>query len=122
MPSSFVRKYSHWLNVSTGAVESRPVDKPWNPSPDNWVLTREDSRNILSRYGCFLIDPHSLTVKTLSTILSPIESAFHIDIVFNQANRALCLDLPRFSLSFTYAEGESVIRSKDYTGMCIDES
>ena len=28
VPSSFVRNHSHWLNLSTGAVEFRPVDKP----------------------------------------------------------------------------------------------
>jgi hypothetical protein len=121
VPISFIRNYSHWLNVSTGNIEFRPVDKPWMPSPGNWVLTRNNGRNILSRDGCYLIDPHSSTGTTLSAFLKPIESTFNLDIVFHQANHALVLDLPRFSLSFTLAEGESAIRSKHYSGMCIDE-
>jgi hypothetical protein len=121
VPISFIRNYSHWLNFSTGNIEFRPVDKPWMPSPGNWVLTRNNGRNILSRDGCYLIDPHSSTGTTLSAFLKPIESTFNLDIVFHQANHALVLDLPRFSLSFTLAEGESAIRSKHYSGMCIDE-
>ena len=121
IPSSFLQSYSHWLNVSTGTIEFRPVAKPWTPSTDNWLLTQNNGRSVLSRDKSFLIDPYSCTAKALSAILNPIELADNVDIVFHQDDRAVVLDLPRFSLLFTLAEGESAIWSKHYSGMCIDE-
>ncbi|KAK4101180.1 hypothetical protein N658DRAFT_516062 [Parathielavia hyrcaniae] len=111
VPSSFVRGYSHWLNLSTGAVEFRPVKRPWVSSTNNWTLTREGGRNILSRQGQgqYLIDPHSPTAEAISTYLGPIEATSNVDMIF------------QFSISFTLAEGESSIRSKHYSGMRIDE-
>ncbi|KAK4120622.1 hypothetical protein N657DRAFT_665989 [Parathielavia appendiculata] len=123
VPASFARNYSHWMNLSTGAVEFRPVNEPWASSPDNWILTRDGGRNILSRrgQGQYLINPHSLTAEAISTYLSPIEDTSNVDMIFQSASRVLALELSRFSISFTLAEGESSIRSKHYSGMCIDE-
>ncbi|KAK4182801.1 hypothetical protein QBC35DRAFT_395228 [Podospora australis] len=121
VPVSFKRNHSHWLNVSTGAIEFRPVGNPWAASSDSWILARDGHRNVLSRDGCYLIDPHSPTAEALSTILNPIEQKGNVDIVFHPDDRMVVLDLPRFSLSFMLVEGDSSIKSKHYSGMRIDE-
>lgn len=67
-------------------------------------------------------DRHSpLYQDILSAFLKPTESTPNLGMDFYQASRDLVLDLPRFTLSFTPAEGESTIKSKHYSGMCIDE-
>jgi hypothetical protein len=121
VPASFIRNYSHWLNLSTDAIEFRPVDEPWASSSDNWVLTRENGRSILSRHGQYLIDPHSTAAEAVSVYLNPIDSTTNVDMIFHPDRRTLVLDLPRFSISFTLVEGESTIKSKHYSGMSIDE-
>ncbi|KAH6623091.1 hypothetical protein F5144DRAFT_623147 [Chaetomium tenue] len=123
VPTSFISDYSHWVNLSTGVVEFRRADKPWVSSPynDNWVLTRTGGRNTLSRHGCYLIDPHSQTAEAILSYLNPIETRENINAIFHPSERMLVVDLPRYSLSFTLAEGDSSIKSKHYSGMCIDQ-
>ncbi|KAK3293166.1 uncharacterized protein B0H64DRAFT_327170 [Chaetomium fimeti] len=123
VPATFIRDYSHWVNLSTGVVEFRRADQPWVSSPDgdNWILTRAGGRKALSRHGCYLIDPHSSTAEALLSRLSPIETRENLNMIFHPADHVLIVDLPRFSLSFTLAEGDSSIKSKHYSGMCIDQ-
>ncbi|EAQ83711.1 hypothetical protein CHGG_10115 [Chaetomium globosum CBS 148.51] len=124
VPTSFISDYSHWVNLSTGVVEFRRADKPWVSSPDNdnWILTRTRSRNTLSRQGCYVIDPHSQTAEAILSHLNPIETRGNINTIFHPSKHMLVVDLPRYSLSFTLAEGNSSIKSKHYSGMCIDQS
>ncbi|AEO68380.1 uncharacterized protein THITE_2145549 [Thermothielavioides terrestris NRRL 8126] len=121
VPNSFKRGYSHWLDISKGIIEFRPLGEPWVRSSDNWLLERRGGCNTLTRNGCFLIDPHSPTAEAVSTFLSPIESIDNVDIIYHPEKHTAVIDLPRFSLSFTLLEGESMIRSKHYSGMRIDE-
>ncbi|KAK4130358.1 hypothetical protein BT67DRAFT_490504 [Trichocladium antarcticum] len=120
VPNSFVRRYSHWLNIATGNIEFRPATTPWVSSPDNWILTRDAERKSLSRAGCYLVDPHSATATVLSSILQPIAVLGNIDIVSHPAHKMVVVDLPRYLLSFTLVEGETSIRSKHYSSMRID--
>ncbi|KAL2261316.1 hypothetical protein VTK26DRAFT_4409 [Humicola hyalothermophila] len=119
-PASFTENHAHWLNCATWTIEFRPRTSPWTPSSDNWALINEDGRRVLTQAGRYLIEPQSKTSRALSEILSPIEASKHLDIIFNPENNTVVLDLPRFSLSFTLAEGEKSIKSKHYAGMCID--
>ncbi|KXX79354.1 hypothetical protein MMYC01_204711 [Madurella mycetomatis] len=121
VPASFVKNYAHWLRLGTRTIEFRPAKNPWTPSATNWVLTQENSCDVLRQGDYYLVDPHSLTATTLSKMLEPIESK-NLDIILHKVNRVVLLDLPRFSLSFTLVEGESNVRSKHYSGMCIDEN
>ncbi|GAB1318054.1 ubiquitinyl hydrolase 1 [Madurella fahalii] len=121
VPTSFANNYFHWLHLGTRVIEFRPANEPWATSATNWAVTKENGRNVLRRDECYLIDPHSPTAITLSNMLKPIESKENVDIIFHRANRIVVLDLPRYTLSFMLIEGESNMRSKNYSGMCIDE-
>jgi len=57
----------------------------------------------------------------ISALLNPLESTRHVNIIFHPANRTLVLDLPQFSLSFTLVKGKTIIKSKQYSGICIDK-
>lgn len=122
VPTSFAKNYAHWLRLGTRTIEFRPAEDPWTISATNWVLTQQNGCDVLRRGDCYLIDPHSLTATTLSKMVKPIESKKNVDIIFHGADRVVVLDLPRFTLSFTLDEGGSSVRSKHYSGMCIDES
>ncbi|KAL2159331.1 hypothetical protein VTH06DRAFT_2334 [Thermothelomyces fergusii] len=121
VPASFLRNYSHWLDLATGEIEFRPRHRPWESSDDSWTLTQIGGRKVLSRGGCYVLDPHSQTAEELFARLKPIETKENIDMIFHRDDRVLVVDLPRFSISFSLAEGGDVVRSKNYSGMCIDD-
>ncbi|KAK3937045.1 hypothetical protein QBC46DRAFT_320431 [Diplogelasinospora grovesii] len=125
LPESFVSNYAHWRNLSTDMMEFRPIGQPWTTCiGDNWVLVREnpDQDPVLKQGPRCVLDPHSKSAQHLSNILRPIEHLKHIDLIFDRGERVLTVDLPRYRISFTLAQGESIIRSKHYAGMCIDAS
>jgi hypothetical protein len=123
VPTSFIRDYSHWVNLSTRVVEFRRADEPWVSSPDdNWTLIWiAGGRNILSRHGCSLIEPNSQTAEAILSHLSPIETRENLNMVFHPSEHVLVIDLPRYLLSFTLGKGDSNIKSKHYSGMYIDQ-
>ncbi|KAK0630434.1 hypothetical protein B0T17DRAFT_589950 [Bombardia bombarda] len=120
--ATFLNDYSHWLNLATGDIEFRPTEQPWVSSADTWTLTRVGDRAVLMRDDSTVIDQNSKTALHLARILRSIESKIHIDLVFHEGTRVLSIELPRFGLSFTLAERESTIISKNHSRMCIDES
>jgi len=118
LPATFVTGYSHWMNLSNQVIQFRPVQQPWTSVPDNWAL----SSGILSKGACRVIDPCSNTAEQILKIMEPLESKYNIDYIFNSSVGSLEVELPRFSLSFTLARGDSVLHSKNYPGMCVNKS
>ncbi|KAK3689059.1 hypothetical protein B0T22DRAFT_513134 [Podospora appendiculata] len=100
LSTSFLSKYSRWINLSTGTIEFRPVDQPWKTSAtDAWNLITRGTWAELTKADRAVIDLNSPTARDLHNILEPIES-----------NGVLVIDLPRFDM-----------RSKSYAGMQIDD-
>ncbi|KAK3987282.1 hypothetical protein QBC44DRAFT_127707 [Cladorrhinum sp. PSN332] len=122
LPNSFVNDYAHWLKLSTGQVEFRPANRKWDSTPENWCLTREHGRHILRKGSLAVIDPSSPTAVLSHRILGRIESFWNINVIFNSDDSSLALELPRLSLSFQILQGETTVRSKNYTGMQISNS
>lgn len=121
LPSSFVEHSSHWVNLSTHVVQFRAADHPWVPTPDGWTLTQNEQSSILSKGACRVVDPHSTTADEILKITGPLESRYHTNCIFHHVPEApyLAVDLPRFSLTFRLDEGQSVLQSKIYPGMCV---
>ncbi|KAG7294015.1 hypothetical protein NEMBOFW57_004076 [Staphylotrichum longicolle] len=124
LPSSFVNNYAHWLNLLTDEIEFRPLDNRWQTSSENWRLVRSSGSNVsrLKRGSRFVIDSSSPTAELAHKILGCIESFWHIDTIFDRGDNVLLFELPRLCLSFSVGEGEAVVKSKNYTGMQIDQS
>ncbi|KAK0723613.1 hypothetical protein B0T26DRAFT_811927 [Lasiosphaeria miniovina] len=118
LPATFVKRYSHWMNLSNQVIQFRPVQQPWMSVPDSWAL----SSGILSKGVCRVIDPYSNTAEQILKIMEPLESKYNIDCIFNSNVDSLEVELPRFSLSFTLAREDSVLKSKNYPGMCVKKS
>ncbi|KAK4220947.1 hypothetical protein QBC38DRAFT_155242 [Podospora fimiseda] len=122
LPNSFIFDYSHWLNISTGQLEFRPIAKKWESAPEtNWCLTRENGKHILRKESRIVTDPSSATAVLSHKVLQNIESSGHIDVIFDTADKTLTLDLPRLSISFRIRQGETALRSMNYTSMVVDE-
>ncbi|KAK4182710.1 hypothetical protein QBC35DRAFT_546309 [Podospora australis] len=122
LPASFVQGYAHWKNISTGTIEFRPLSTPWDSSPQNWTMNLDGDHHVLRRENQIVIEPRSQTGMQLARLLRPLELKGHINLILNQAEKTLSVDLPRFGLSFSLSQGESCVRSKDYSGMIIDNN
>ncbi|KAK4459473.1 hypothetical protein QBC42DRAFT_299412 [Cladorrhinum samala] len=120
LPNSFVNDYAHWLNLSTGRVEFRPLAQKWKTTSENWCLTRENGKPMLKKGSLAVVDPSSPTAALCHRILGGIETLRDINVIFDSATKLLSLILPRLSISFQVRQGEIAVRSMNYTGMEID--
>jgi len=102
-PQAFVQGYAHWLEVKTGSVEWRPLLNAWTPTLQNWQMrSGSQGEKLLIRGPSKLIDLHTPTAKAVSTILSPLEHATHINITLNCKTEVLEVHLPRLKLDFFF--------------------
>lgn len=69
-----------------------------------------------------MIDIRSTTAKLVSRLLSPLETATHIHIMFDSERRGLLITLPRLKLDFFLKEGQTQIVCKQFRGMYIDSN
>jgi hypothetical protein len=121
-PRAFVQDYAHWLDKSTGLIEWRPLRDPWTSSPDNWQTETSDHKTFALSHGTKkLIDVRSPTAQAISKVLSPLEHATHIHIILNCKTRALEINLPRLKLDFLLKKPKSLLESKQFRGMVVDE-
>jgi len=120
-PQAFVQGYAHWLEVKTGSVEWRPLLNAWTPTLQNWQMrSGSQGENLLIRGPSKLIDLHTPTAKAVSTILSPLEHATHINITLNCKTEVLEVHLPRLKLDFFLRKGATQLESKQFRGMTVD--
>jgi hypothetical protein len=122
LPDSFVYNFAHWLNLSTKEVEFRPLAQKWETSPENWCLTRVPGKDVLRKGSQFVIEPSSSTTLLLHQILGAVAPRFGMDPIFDLETKSLSVELPMLSLYFSARQGDAVLRSKNYTGMEIDEN
>ncbi|KAH9030130.1 hypothetical protein EDB85DRAFT_2247266 [Lactarius pseudohatsudake] len=126
-PKAFVDDYVHWLDLSTGEIEFRPVESPWTPDPSNWRFTirADDTRSTFHKFSgdsaapVHLIDIRSATFQTISRVLSALESPEHI--VVTHTNQALEASLNRLRLVF-FINHNSELECRSIPGYVIDES
>lgn len=120
-PHAFVQDYAHWLELKTGLVEWRPLDYAWTQTQQNWQMRpHKNNMSMLSRGSSTLVDSHTPTAEAVSAVLSPLEQANHMHIIFNSRTQMLEVQLPRLKLEFFLENGSSQLESKQFRGMCVD--
>jgi len=68
-----------------------------------------------------VIDVRSPMAKTISKILNPLEQAVHIHIALDRSTGALGVHLPQMKLDFFLKDAQSMLESKQFRGMVVDE-
>ena len=127
-PEHFVRDYIHWLDLSTGELEFRPLESQWIPRPSNWRIhvqkPGKKTRIVLEKPSqgdspTRLIDIHSSTFGVVSRLLSPLESPTHI--IATHTARTLEISLPRFRLSF-FVNTTGELECRNMPGYVVDKT
>jgi hypothetical protein len=122
-PQSFIVNYTHWFDSAYETIEWRPLSNPWVASTSNWRTWHHgDQKFSLERSPMKLIDIRAPIAKAISNILSPLEHAIHIHIMFNFEKSLIEVHLPRLNLDFFMLENSSLLESKQFRGMAVDKN
>ncbi|KAJ8583955.1 hypothetical protein M405DRAFT_708883, partial [Rhizopogon salebrosus TDB-379] len=124
VPALLVYDHVHWLNLSTRAIEFRPVDTMWETSDDNWVLEfTEGGQSVAQRGKSALFDIRSPTFLTIASKLEPLEDFRYLLVTCNSdiSHTVVKVDLPLYGLSF-FIDSDGELQSHDRRGMVVDEN
>lgn len=75
LPDSFATDFVHWYHHGAQSIEFRPLNKPWDTSPNNWHLRRRDEGWVLTLGQTYLLSPMSVSAKFIAVLLDPLEAA-----------------------------------------------
>ncbi|KAE9976350.1 hypothetical protein BLS_002095 [Venturia inaequalis] len=119
-PPAFVDNYSHWLDLASNTVEFRPLDDPWQPQNNNWIVSnlRSQQCRMIKDAAC-QVDMHSPTFHAIAQVLSPIEYPEHIHVSFTGMPEILEVALPRLKLDF-FVNKLQDLECKQRRGMVVD--
>jgi hypothetical protein len=123
-PASLVNDHVHWLNLSTRAIDFRPVKTMWAPSNDNWVLQfTEGGQSVAQRGQSALFDIRSPTFLMIARTLRPLEDFRYLEVTRDSdaGQMVVKVNLPLYGLSF-FIDSEGELQSHDQRGMVVDEN
>lgn len=123
-PTFFVSDNVHWMNLSSGAVEFRALNRPWESSVTNWKLYFSSTGVSIMVCGPLatarhLVDIHSETFNGIFQRLSSLESSKFVTVTYSSIADDVSVDLPRFRLSFTL-DSDGDLRSQNMPDMVVD--
>ncbi|KAL0936111.1 uncharacterized protein CTRU02_208326 [Colletotrichum truncatum] len=123
-PIDFVENYIHWYNYNDSYIEFCDISTPWTHSATNWQLRHFNDTNVwkLVRGEISLVNIKSPSARLLGSLLEPLEDSSWIHISHHSRESSLQLDLPRRRLDFSLKSGETLVRSRQFRGMSIDEN
>ncbi|KAI9431719.1 hypothetical protein H4582DRAFT_2084583 [Lactarius indigo] len=125
-PKTFVDDCVHWLDLSSGEVEFRPIESPWTPNLSNWRLTvhTNNARSLFRKSiggntaPVDLIDIRSSTFQMISCLLSALDSPEHI--IVTHTNHVLEASLSRLHLAF-FVNQYSELECRSLPGYVVDK-
>ena len=109
------------MDMDSGEVEFRPLDRLWESSSQNWRLVffpNGPSRMIQGTRH--LLDIRSGTFQGFAARLRPLEYSEYLTISLDIQSYSISIELPRFRLSFFAHGGE--LELKNMQGMVIDDN
>jgi hypothetical protein len=118
----FVKDYVRWYNFTSGNVEFRPADDPWNPSSSAaWTLQKIRGMGWrLVKDGHAILGLQTPSARSISNILKPLANQRRLHCVLQINNRSLRVDIPTLRLSFTLAKDSNKLTSKEFRSMAVD--
>ena len=109
------------MDVHSGEVEFRPLDRPWDQSSKNWrLLFSPDGPSRMTNGMRHLVDIRSKTFQDIAVRFRPLEYSEYLTTAYDIQSRTISIDLPRFRLSFFSWNGE--LELKNMQGMVIDNN
>ncbi|KDQ56360.1 hypothetical protein JAAARDRAFT_70670 [Jaapia argillacea MUCL 33604] len=120
-PKLLVQDYAHWMDVSTGEIEFRPLQNPWDSATKEWTMIFCVDHPLILKTATSirLIDIRSPSFAMISACLEPLEYKEYLMPTCNSVGESLVIDLPRFRLSFSL-NTHGNLECQNLPGMVID--
>ncbi|ESZ97758.1 hypothetical protein SBOR_1840 [Sclerotinia borealis F-4128] len=119
---SFLEKYIFMRNDRSGVIQLRATEMPWISSDGGWQIMPYPKQHFyLSNGSMTVVDTRSPTAFAISEIFHPLENLSHIEMILNRCDGKLEIRLPRFNLDFYRISSDSMLASKQFRGMFVDE-
>ncbi|KAK3671302.1 hypothetical protein LTR78_008762 [Recurvomyces mirabilis] len=122
-PSHFADDYVHWYDLSSKAVDFRPVHTLWDASSSELYTLSKRPREAswrLSRAGCTVMSRKNHTSTSVYHVLNPFAKDSRIHNILQPCRKELHVNIPTLRLGFTLCEGAESIESKEYRSMIVD--
>ena len=124
-PTFHVDEFVHWYDWSSGSIQFRSIDEPWNSmSLSNWTLSRNEhgSQWRLKKSGMSLASLKSNTTKVLGHMISPLAPTSRIHTTLQPDGALVDVEIPTLRLGFSLEVGGSLLDSKQFRGMSVDSN
>jgi len=118
LPSAFINKYFHWLDLATREIEFRPLDRRWEYDQENWRLQYQTRHKSCLRNGNRkLVDMRSAACKAVMDVFRALETSGNVHVAYSEDCR-LEVSLPRYDLRF-YLNEEGKLECYEF-GKIVD--
>ncbi|CAF5035505.1 unnamed protein product [Rotaria sp. Silwood1] len=130
LPGMFVSKHSHWMNVQTQIVEFRPIHFKELDFLDNrpYILSLKTGYVIttMENNAQILINQSSIFFQNLfNRYFSRLDDkpyVYMMDGNISQTDIIIHIHLSRLGITFEYNASTNIIKSREYSDMCIDKN
>ncbi|KAG6335416.1 hypothetical protein ID866_3677 [Astraeus odoratus] len=122
LPVVLIENHVHWLNLSTHAIEVRPLEKLWQQSPGNWHIHFVPGNYYMEKGCSKLLDIRSPAWRMISSRLQPLEESHNLIITLtaNNPSDTVCVELPRYGLTFIINDSGE-LESRNMRDMVYDD-
>ncbi|KAL0573927.1 hypothetical protein V5O48_008024 [Marasmius crinis-equi] len=123
LPVGLVENHTHWLDLSNGEIEIRPLRSLWESSSAHWVIQFLQTPRVCVNTTHALIDINSRSFEMVAATLQPFE---HPNFLLMSCSRdfdpfTLLVELPRYRLAF-FRNSSQNLESRNFPGMVIDHA
>ncbi|KAI1175689.1 hypothetical protein F4777DRAFT_549550 [Nemania sp. FL0916] len=120
-PAHFSCDFIHWYDLKNDRVEFRRLESPWDSDGSAWVLSRSTRGWRLRNKAATILGVNSTTSTNISNLLMPLAEKFDIHILIpDDQQSSLEVEIPALQLGFYLSPGGSMVRSREFRGMSID--
>ncbi|KAL3478443.1 hypothetical protein BJX99DRAFT_107001 [Aspergillus californicus] len=117
-PDSLASNYMHWLDLKSGIMEFRPLQRMWQPCARNWRLSLNNpgaSTATMTQQGHGrMVDIHSQLFRQVATILNTLDASQHI-IVIKNVSGIIEVEMVRMRLKF-FLNRNGALESRELNG------
>ncbi|CAG7558102.1 unnamed protein product [Fusarium equiseti] len=123
VPDQLAENFAHWYQRKSKGIEFRELHDHWAPDgEENWSFGQDDGNWKLARGNdAFLVAPSSKLAKRIATILDPLEAPLGLHLVYHTVNQVIEIRIPKLRLEFLHKSGGSLIESRQFRDMHIDQ-
>lgn len=123
LPESFVNEYVHWYDNDTQSVSFCPRKDPFPKGSEEWRLEQGARSWMLHRdKRIFLLSPLSEMGQRVAAMLAHLETSLHVHMLYDDEKKRLEISLPRLQLQFFMNEGDTTLRSRQFSNMRVDQN